>query len=72
MRPAVRLSLFIASLAPLAACRAELESGYQYRRLSSTPGDRKAYYAPAFSPESKAASAERQDEFRSRKPGGGY
>ncbi|HLL90657.1 MAG TPA: hypothetical protein VK324_15255 [Tepidisphaeraceae bacterium] len=53
-------------------CREQLETGYQYRRLSASPGERKAYYAPAFSPEAQAAQAQRQDDFRARRPGGGY
>jgi hypothetical protein len=53
-------------------CREELETGYQYRRLSATAGERKGYYAPAFSPEAQAAQAERQEDFRARRPGGQY
>jgi hypothetical protein len=36
-------------------CGMQLETGYQYRPLNASTADRRAYYAPAFSPEKSAA-----------------
>ncbi len=36
----------------LAGCEPQLETGYRPRALNSTEADRRAYYAPAFTPES--------------------
>jgi hypothetical protein len=35
----------------LAGCESELETGYKPRRLNASSGERRAYYAPAFTPE---------------------
>jgi hypothetical protein len=48
---AVCLGLFLS----LSACDPKLETGYEPRPLNSTPDDRRAYYAPAFTPESRAS-----------------
>ncbi|HWB54974.1 MAG TPA: hypothetical protein VG722_12300 [Tepidisphaeraceae bacterium] len=47
MRYAILLALVM-----LAGCKATLESGYQPRPLNASDDTRRAYYAPAFSPES--------------------
>jgi hypothetical protein len=36
----------------LAGCEPKLETGYKPQPLNSTPDERRAYYAPAFTPES--------------------
>lgn len=43
------------ALGLLAGCSMKLETGYTYRPLNATSAQRRAYYAPAFSPEKTAA-----------------
>ena len=51
--PKARISLLLLALADGLGGRDEtLETGYKPRRLDSTDADRRAYYAPEFSPES--------------------
>jgi hypothetical protein len=47
----VRRSLALLLLA-MCGCDHHLETGYKFHPLSSTDDDRRAYYAPAFTPES--------------------
>jgi hypothetical protein len=42
-------------LLSLAACDPKLETGYVPRPLNASAEDRRAYYAPAFTPESHAS-----------------
>jgi hypothetical protein len=49
------------------------ETGYEPRRLGMSEGQRKALYAPKYSPEAAQAQAESdQAAARARKPGGGF
>jgi hypothetical protein len=41
-------------------CSMKLETGYQYRPLNASSAQRRAYYAPAFSPEKSAADQEKK------------
>jgi hypothetical protein len=41
----------------LAGCSNTLETGYTYHPLNASDSDRRAYYAPAFSPESQPEKA---------------
>jgi hypothetical protein len=50
--PKARISLLLLALAIAGGCDETLETGYKPRRLDSTDADRRAYYAPEFSPES--------------------
>jgi hypothetical protein len=42
----------VSAILLLCGCEPTLETGYKPRPLNSTPEDRRAYYAPAFTPES--------------------
>lgn len=67
--------LAAASLLPLAGgCADKLETGYEPQRLSATVGQRRAYYAPPFSPESQVPDEDKSADVRSGRhaPGGGY
>ena len=50
-------------------CSTDLVTGYQPRRLGDGPVERRAYYAPKFTPEAKAAEQEREALSRQRRPG---
>lgn len=53
----------------LLGCRGrQLETGYVYTPLGSSPTQRRAYYAGPFSDEARAAQAERQTDLESRRP----
>jgi hypothetical protein len=55
----------------LAGCSSgTTETGYEPRRLGLSDGQRRALYAPKYSPEQAQAQAEREQEAR-RKPGAG-
>ena len=43
--------LILLSLTALAACDQNLETGYAPKRLNATTAERRAFYAPQFSPE---------------------
>jgi hypothetical protein len=47
--------------AVLCGCSAQLETGYQPRKLGSSSETRRGYYAPPFTPEAKAARQYEQD-----------
>ena len=44
------------SLAGLAGCQNTLETGYKPSALDASEAQRRAFYAPAFSPEARAAA----------------
>jgi hypothetical protein len=44
-------SLALLLLPAVWGCDHHLETGYKFRALDSTDDDRRAYYAPAFTPE---------------------
>jgi hypothetical protein len=48
----LKSALKIAAILLLVGCEPKLETGYKPRALNSTPDERRAYYAPAFTPES--------------------
>jgi hypothetical protein len=50
-----RFLLLLLGLAMAGGCDETLETGYKPHRLDSTDNDRRAYYAPEFSPESHPA-----------------
>lgn len=55
----------------LAGCGAgTTDTGYQPNRLGMSDGQRRALYAPKYSPEQAQAQSEREAEAR-RRPGGG-
>lgn len=68
MRTWIILGLFIVS-----GCETGLVTGYKPRRLGDGPAARRAYYAGRFTPAAQAASQERAEETRARRPipGGG-
>jgi hypothetical protein len=47
------LLLTLLSASVLSGCEEKLETGYAPRRLDSGDADRRAFYAPEFSPDSK-------------------
>lgn len=66
MWKAAAVSLLLALTA--AACRSTTETGYEPRKLGDSATVQRGYYASPFSPESRAAAAERQVEFSNRRP----
>jgi hypothetical protein len=50
--PKAKISLLLLALAIAGGCDEALETGYKPRRLNASDADRRAYYAPEFSPES--------------------
>ena len=49
-------------------CRSKLETGYDPRRLGASSAERRAFYAPPFTAEARAAQQERRDDMRQRRP----
>lgn len=47
------LLLAVTTLVFIAGCDETLETGYKPRRLNATDAERRAYYAPEFTPESQ-------------------
>ncbi len=65
MRLRSRIGLLI--FATLAAaiggsCASKLETGYEPRRLGASPAERRAFYAPRFTPEARAADEQRRQD----------
>lgn len=58
-RRAAGLIAVAALLGAVAGCSMQLETGYTYRPLNASATQRRAYYAPAFSPEKSAAEHEK-------------
>lgn len=52
-------------------CSRKLETGYTPHKLSDTPAERRAYYAPQFTPEA-AAGTDREEELQGRRLRPGY
>ncbi|MFN4241685.1 MAG: hypothetical protein ACK4PI_00450 [Tepidisphaerales bacterium] len=52
-------------------CSNRLETGYEPVRLTATPAQRRAFYAPPFSPEARSVP-DREEEIRQRRPRPGY
>jgi hypothetical protein len=53
----------------IAGCTNKTETGYEPRKLGDSFTVQRGYYATPFSPESRAAEAERDIEFGNRRPG---
>ncbi len=68
MKPALFLSLLI--LGAAAGCSDELETGYKPQKLGVTDEERRAYYAPPFSPEAAAAEEGKTNQSKIRRPSG--
>jgi hypothetical protein len=58
-------------LVAASGCSRKLETGYTPQKLSDTPAERRAYYAPRFTPEA-AAGTDREDELQGRRLRPGY
>ena len=52
----------------LAGCATGLESGYKPTKIGVTPEERRAYYAPQFSPEAQASQQGRENAAKARRP----
>jgi hypothetical protein len=53
---------FAATIWLVGGCGMQLETGYQYRPLNASATQRRAYYAPAFTPEKSAAEQEKKGD----------
>ncbi len=60
--------LIVGSLLVAAGCQSELETGYKPKKLGVTDEERRAYYAPAFSPESAASTEGNVNALKARRP----
>src|SRR5215207_11035296 len=58
----------VTAAATVGGCSDNLVTGYQPRKLGDSPAARRAYYAGKFTPEARAAEAERAEELKSRRP----
>lgn len=68
-RTVTLVTLIALSPIPLTAgCDSGLVTDYQPRRLGDSPGVRRGYYAPRYSPEGRAAEQERAAESKDRRP----
>ena len=70
-----RLSLALTGLLGigLAGCGSSVtEPGYEPNRLGLSDGQRRALYAPKYSPQQAQAQAEREQDEARRRPGGGF
>jgi hypothetical protein len=65
-----RLGLAMVGLMMTGCGTSVTETGYEPHRLGMSDGQRRALYAPKYSPEQAQAQAERDQEAR-RKPGAG-
>jgi hypothetical protein len=72
MRKLFLLSLSCLAFAPAIGCKETLETGYQPRPLNASDEARRAYYAPAFSPEAQGRGKDdvRQSPIRPGRTGG--
>jgi hypothetical protein len=59
--------LLICVAALFFGCANKLDTGYVPRKLNANATERRAYYAPAFSPESQAVKTDREDEIAARR-----
>ena len=69
--PCMRIAMLSCGIALLVGCSSALDTGYVPNKLNASPGERRAYYAPAYSPESQVKS-DHDDEISSRRPRPGY
>jgi hypothetical protein len=61
--------LALAGAAAVLGCdSSKTETGYTPRRLGMSSGEMRALYAPAYSPEAKAAEGDKKPESQVRKP----
>ncbi len=60
--------LVLTCLTLVAGCATKTETGYEPRKLADSMTVQRGYYATPFSPESRAASKEREIEFQNRRP----
>lgn len=67
----VALGVLALAAPMLGGCRSRLETGYEPVRLTATPQQRRAFYAPPFSPEARSVP-DREEEIRQRRPRPGY
>ncbi len=65
-------ALILLALLTAAGCSSRLETGYEPRKLGASESERRGYYAPAFSPDARAAENERQQETKARRPTPGF
>lgn len=71
-RPLALAVLTASVLAPaVSGCSSKLETGYEPVKLNATPQQRRAFYAPPFSPEARAVP-DREEEINQRRPRPGY
>lgn len=59
-------AIFLLTL--LGGCATGLESGYKPQKIGVTPEERRAYYAPQFSPESQASQQDGENASKARRP----
>ena len=52
----------------LGGCSSELETGYRPQKIGVTTEERRAYYAPAFSPEAEAGKEGDANLSKARRP----
>lgn len=64
--------ILISMLLIAAGCSSTLEDGYKPRRLGASDAVRRSYYASPFTPESKVAAKDRDQELDARRPRPGY
>jgi hypothetical protein len=65
----MRKSMLFLGLLTLAGCSSKTETGYEPRKLGASETLQRGYYAQPFSPESRAAESEQQNEMINRRPG---
>ena len=68
MERSICLAALAGGLIHIAGCSNATETGYVPRKLSDSQVVQRAYYAPQFSPEQRAAESERQTEMHERRP----
>jgi hypothetical protein len=60
--------LTVSTVMAAGGCSDKLVTGYEPRKLGDSPAARRAYYAGKFTPEARAAEAERAEELKARRP----
>jgi hypothetical protein len=58
----------VLALVIFSGCSSTLETGYEPRRLGASDAVRRGYYATPFTPEARAASQDREQEYDARRP----
>lgn len=59
----------IALILTVAGCEPDLETGYMPHKLNGSENDRRAFYAPAFSPQSKPQATSAAPDVGQHGPG---